>query len=89
MIRAQRACLPTLLLGFLLLALPASAESQRGLRPSPQEQTISASLVRAVGVLFPFLAKSSGTMDPDEAPRPTPAAQEPDASGTMDPDGRP
>ncbi|HSN89249.1 MAG TPA: hypothetical protein VL025_20960 [Thermoanaerobaculia bacterium] len=65
-----------------------SAGSQRELRPSTQEQrSLSASLVRAVGALFPFLAKSSGTMDPDGAPRPA-SAQEPDASGTMDPDGR-
>lgn len=87
MTRAQRACLPTLLLGLLLLALPVSAGSQREPRPSTQERSLSASLVRAVGLLFPFLAKSSGTMDPDGAPRPA-SAQEPDASGTMDPDGR-
>lgn len=88
MTRAQRACLPTLFLGLLLLALPVSAGSQRELRPSPQERFLSVSLVRAAGVLFPFLAKSSGTMDSDGAPRPASAAQESDASGTMDPDGR-
>lgn len=86
-IRCARASVLLLLLS--LLALPANAGEVREPRSPSKGRSVIALLVRTVGELFPFLGKSSGTMDPDGSSKPTSGAPaEPDASGTMDPDGR-